>query len=54
MRKQFLSESPKGKDHSEEIRVDGEIILEWILGKQGGKVLTASIWFRTGISVELS
>jgi hypothetical protein len=28
----------EGKDHSEEIGVGGRTILEWILGKQDGKV----------------
>jgi hypothetical protein len=28
----------KGKSHSEDLRVDGRIILEWILGKFGSKV----------------
>jgi hypothetical protein len=27
----------KGSDHSEDISIDGRIILEWILGKQIGK-----------------
>jgi hypothetical protein len=31
----------KAKYHSEDIGVDGKIILEWILGKKDGK-------FRTG------
>jgi hypothetical protein len=26
----------KGRDHSKDTGVDGKIILEWILGKQGG------------------
>jgi len=32
----FLSENLKGRDHSEDPGVGGRIILEWILGKQGG------------------
>jgi hypothetical protein len=27
----------KGREHSEDIGVDGRIILEWIVGKEGGK-----------------
>jgi len=27
-----------------------EIILEWIFGKQGGRVWTGSIWLRIGTS----
>jgi len=29
------SENLKGKDHSEDLGVDGKIILQWNLGKQG-------------------
>jgi hypothetical protein len=36
----------KGTDHSEELRVDGKITLEWILGKYGWKVWIEYIWFR--------
>jgi len=32
----------------EDVGVDGKIILEWILGKQGGKVWTGFIWLRIG------
>jgi hypothetical protein len=35
-------------DHSEDLEVDGRIILEWILGNYGGKVWTGGIWLRTG------
>jgi len=37
-------------DHSEELGVDGKIILEWILVKKGGKVWTGFIWLRAGTS----
>jgi hypothetical protein len=33
-------ESMKGRDHSEDLGVEGKIILECILGKWGGKVWT--------------
>jgi hypothetical protein len=33
-------ENLKGRDRSEDLGVDGRIILEWILGKYGGKVWT--------------
>jgi hypothetical protein len=33
MRTKFWSENLKGRDHSEDLRVDGRIILEWVLGK---------------------
>jgi len=38
MRTKFWSEDVKGKDHLEDLGVDAKIILEWILGKWGGKV----------------
>jgi hypothetical protein len=33
----FRSENINGKDQAEDLGVDGKIILEWILGKYGGK-----------------
>jgi hypothetical protein len=41
----------KGRDHSVELDVNGRIVLEFILGKQGDKVWTESISPRIGISV---
>jgi len=46
----FLFQNLKGKYHSEDLGVDGREILQWILGKQGGKVWTGCIWFRIGTS----
>jgi hypothetical protein len=34
----------KGRDHAGNLDVDGRIILEWILGKEGGKLWTGFIW----------
>jgi hypothetical protein len=31
-------------------RIDEKIILQWILGKWGGKVCTGCIWLRIGTS----
>jgi hypothetical protein len=42
--KKFLSEYLKGRDHSEDLVVDGKIILEWMSGKQGRRVWTVLIW----------
>jgi len=42
----FWSENLKGKDHSEDLVVDGRIILEWILGKYGGKLWTGFMCLR--------
>jgi hypothetical protein len=36
----------KERDHSEDLGVDGRIILEWISGEGGGKVWTGFIWLR--------
>jgi hypothetical protein len=38
----------KRRDHSEDLGVDGNIISEWMLGKQGAKVWTGCIWIRIG------
>jgi hypothetical protein len=34
----FWSENLKGRDYMEDLGVYGKIILEWILGKQGGEL----------------
>jgi hypothetical protein len=44
----FLLKNLKGRDHSEDLGRDGKIILEWILGKQGGKGWNEFIWLKTG------
>jgi hypothetical protein len=31
----FWMESLKGRDHSEDLSVDGRIILKWVLGREG-------------------
>jgi hypothetical protein len=49
MRANFWSENLKRRDYSEDLGVDGMIILEWILGKWGGKLWTGFIWLRIGI-----
>jgi len=38
------------RDHLEALGTDGRIILEWILGKKGGKLWTGCIWLKMGIS----
>jgi hypothetical protein len=50
MNKKFRPEKLTGRDHSKDLGVDGRIILQWNLGKQGGKVWTEYIWLRTGTS----
>jgi hypothetical protein len=37
----------------EVLSMDGEIILEWILGKYVGKVWSDFVWFRIRTSVRL-
>jgi hypothetical protein len=46
-------EMPNGRDHSEDIGIDGKIILECILGKYGEKVWTRFIWLKIGTSGRL-
>jgi hypothetical protein len=46
-------ENLKGRDHSEDLGVDGKITLEWILGKYSGKVWTGFIWLSIGTSGKL-
>jgi hypothetical protein len=45
----FSSENMTGGDHTDELGVDGEVILECILGKWSGKVWTACIWLRRAV-----
>jgi hypothetical protein len=46
----ILVGKPEGKRHSEELGVDGRIILKWILRKLGWKLWTGFIWLRIGNS----
>jgi hypothetical protein len=41
---------PEGKKPLGNLEVDGKIILEWILGKRGGRLLTGFMWLRIGTS----
>jgi hypothetical protein len=43
----------KGRDHSEDLGVDGRIIIKWILGKQVGRVWIKFIWLQIGTGGEL-
>jgi hypothetical protein len=36
----ILAINMKGRDHLEDLGTEGKILLEWILGKYGGKVWT--------------
>jgi hypothetical protein len=46
--KNFDGKPPKRRDHSEDLGVDGKIILEWMLGKLGAKMWTGFVWLRLG------
>jgi hypothetical protein len=45
----ILVGKPEGRNHAEDLGVDDNI-LEWILGKLGGKVWTGFFWLRTETS----
>jgi hypothetical protein len=53
MRTRSWSENLKVREHSEDVGVDSKIILEWISGKEGGKVWIGCIWLSVGISGEM-
>jgi len=42
MQTKLWSENLKGRDHLEDIGIDEKIILEWILGKWGGRCVLDS------------
>jgi hypothetical protein len=44
----FWSENLKERDHTEDLGVTEVIILEWILGKYGGKLWTRFMWLSVG------
>jgi hypothetical protein len=50
VRTKFWSENSKGRDHSEDLSVNGEAILDWILEKYGGILWTGFMWLRIGTS----
>jgi hypothetical protein len=51
--KSFFVGKLEGRYHSKDPGIVKEIILEWILGKYGGKAWTGCIWIRIGTSGRL-
>jgi hypothetical protein len=45
--------NPEGKNNSEDLGVDGMIILEWILEKQIARVWNEYIWLKIGTTVRV-
>jgi hypothetical protein len=45
MRTKYWLENLKGKDHSEDVGVEGRVMLECIIGKYG-EVWTGVVWLR--------
>jgi hypothetical protein len=41
-----LVRKPEGKNHSEDLGVNGKILLRWILEKQDGKTWNGFTWLR--------
>jgi hypothetical protein len=41
---------PEGMNHLEDVNIDGKIMFEWYLGKEGGRMCTGFIWLRIGAS----
>jgi len=50
MSRKFWLENVKGPAHSEDLGIDGIIILEWILGAYVGRMWTGCICLKTGTS----
>jgi len=46
----FLGGTVRERDHSEELGVDGKLILRWIFRKCYGVAWTGLIWLRIGTS----
>jgi hypothetical protein len=53
VRTRFWFGNPKGRAHSEDLVVNGKIMLKCIIGRQGGKVWIGFIWLRIGTGDEL-
>jgi hypothetical protein len=51
--KGFWLGGPKGRDHREDLDVDGRITLRWTLGRQRSIRRTGFGWIRVGSSGEI-
>jgi hypothetical protein len=49
----IVVENQKGRDHLEDLGIDGKIILEWILWETGWMVWTGCIWHGIGTNGRL-
>jgi hypothetical protein len=45
---QFWLKRLRGRDHTEDLGLDGRIALKWILQKQDWRVWTGFIWLKIG------
>jgi hypothetical protein len=45
-----LSKDLQGRDHTEDLGINGNMKSEWILGKQDGKIQNGFIWLKIGTS----
>jgi hypothetical protein len=50
MRTKFWLKNQTERDHSDDLGVDGKMIVELILRKYGGKLWIGCIWLRIGTS----
>jgi hypothetical protein len=48
-----LSGNIKGREHLEDLSINGRLICNWNTKKSNGRVRTRFIWLRIGISVGL-
>jgi hypothetical protein len=46
----FWPENMKGRNHKEDLDIDGMTVLKWILKKDDVRVWTGFIWLRVGTS----
>jgi hypothetical protein len=52
MHTEFQSKNLKGRDHLEDLSIDGSVILKCVLKKYGVRMWTGFIWLRIGSSAD--